>query len=90
MGMYTAGYYPHNYDFLAFAAMMIGRGEEAIGAAETVTTLLPQELFGAAGMDFLQHFLPGTPLEKNGQDSFGILMSWSNNQSLSAGFDHPV
>jgi tetratricopeptide (TPR) repeat protein len=56
MGMYTAGYYPHNYDFLAFAAMMIGRSEEAIGAAETVATLLPQELFGAAGMDFLQHW----------------------------------
>jgi hypothetical protein len=24
-GVYTAGYYPHNYDFLAFAASMIGR-----------------------------------------------------------------
>ncbi len=38
-------------------------------------------------MDFLQHFLPGTPLEKNGQDSFGLLMSWSNDHSLSAGID---
>lgn len=38
-------------------------------------------------MDFLQHFLPGTPLEKNGQDSFGVLMSWSNDLSLSAGID---
>jgi len=38
-------------------------------------------------MDFLQHFLPGTPLEKNGQDSFGVLTSWSNNRSLSAGID---
>ncbi len=38
-------------------------------------------------MDFLQHFLPGTPLEKNGQDSFGLLMSWSNDRSLSAGVD---
>lgn len=56
MGMYTAGYYPHNYDFLAFAAMMIGRSEDAIGAAETVATLLPQELFGSPGMDFLQHW----------------------------------
>jgi tetratricopeptide (TPR) repeat protein len=56
MGMYTAGYYPHNYDFLAFAAMMIGRSEESIGAAETVATLLPQELFGSPGMDFLQHW----------------------------------
>ena len=24
VGMYTAAYYPHNYDFLAFAAMMLG------------------------------------------------------------------
>ena len=38
-------------------------------------------------MDFLQHFLPGTPLEENGQDSFGVLMSWSNDRSLSAGVD---
>lgn len=56
MGMYTAGYYPHNYDFMAFAAMMIGRGDQAITAAETVATLLPAELFGAPGMDFLQHW----------------------------------
>ncbi|MCF6262246.1 MAG: TonB-dependent receptor [Xanthomonadales bacterium] len=38
-------------------------------------------------MDFLQHFLPGTPLESNGQDSFGLLTSWSNERSLSAGID---
>ncbi len=38
-------------------------------------------------MDFLQHFLPGTPLEENGQDSAGLLFSWSNNEYLSAGFD---
>ncbi|NND43833.1 MAG: hypothetical protein HKN58_00820 [Xanthomonadales bacterium] len=56
MGMYTAGYYPHNYDFRAFAAMMIGRSDTAISSAETVSQLLPQELFGAAGMDFLQHW----------------------------------
>ncbi len=56
MGMYTAGYYPHNYDFLAFAAMMIGRSATAIDAAEKVTSLLPAELFGSPGMDFLQHW----------------------------------
>ena len=56
MGMYTAGYYPHNYDFLAFANMMLGRGEDSIKAAETVTSLLPADLFGAPGMDFLQHW----------------------------------
>jgi tetratricopeptide (TPR) repeat protein len=56
MGMYTAGYYPHNYDFMAFAAMMIGRSAESIGAAEKVATLIPAEAFGAPGMDFLQHW----------------------------------
>jgi tetratricopeptide (TPR) repeat protein len=56
LGMYTAGYYPHNYDFLAFALMMIGRGDDAITAADRVSGLLPEEMFGAPGMDFLQHW----------------------------------
>jgi outer membrane receptor protein involved in Fe transport len=38
-------------------------------------------------MDFLQHFLPGTPLEKNGQDSVGLQFSWSNDGPLKAGID---
>lgn len=38
-------------------------------------------------MDFLQHFLPGIPLEENGQNSIGALMSWSNNESWAAGID---
>jgi tetratricopeptide (TPR) repeat protein len=56
MGMYTAGYYPHNYDFLAFASMMIGQSKTSIDAAEKVATLLPREMLGAPGMDFLQHW----------------------------------
>ncbi|MBT8489211.1 MAG: hypothetical protein KJO65_10355, partial [Gemmatimonadetes bacterium] len=36
MGMYTAGYYPHNYDFLAFASMMVGQGDEAVESAQKV------------------------------------------------------
>lgn len=55
VGMYTAGYYPHNYDFLAFAVMMIGRSEASLSAAEKVTSLVPEDFFGAPGMDFLQH-----------------------------------
>ena len=57
MGMYTVGYYPHNYDFLAFAAMMIGQSKTSIDSANKVTSLLPAEMFGSAGMDFLQHWL---------------------------------
>jgi len=56
MGMYTTGYYPHNYDFMAFAAMMIGRSEMSVSAAQKVTSLLPAEMFGAPGMDFLQQW----------------------------------
>jgi tetratricopeptide (TPR) repeat protein len=55
-GMYTIGYYPHNYDFMAFAAMMIGRSAESIDAATRVAALLPPEMLGAPGMDFTQHW----------------------------------
>lgn len=55
-GMYTAGYYPHNYDFLGFASLMIGRGQDAIEAAEQVASLVPDEMLGTPGMDFLQHW----------------------------------
>lgn len=53
---YTAGYYPHNYDFLAFAALMIGRGQQATEAAEKVGELIPDEMMGSPGMDFLQQW----------------------------------
>jgi tetratricopeptide (TPR) repeat protein len=57
MGVYVAGYYPHNYDFLAFAASMIGRSEQAIGAADKMRSLVPREALGAPGMLMLQGFL---------------------------------
>ncbi|WP_372782078.1 TonB-dependent receptor [Litorivivens sp.] len=42
-------------------------------------------------MDFLQHFLPGTPLEENGQKSVGVQTAFFSNQgahtSLHYGFD---
>ena len=54
-GIYTLGYYPHNYDFLAFAAAMAGRRAQALGAAEKMHALMPAEMLGAPGMDFAQH-----------------------------------
>ncbi|MCP9928093.1 hypothetical protein [Cyanobium sp. CH-040] len=54
-GMYLAGYYPHNYDFLAFAASMIGLRDQALAATETMRTLSPKEMLRAPGMTFLQH-----------------------------------
>jgi tetratricopeptide (TPR) repeat protein len=57
VGIYVAGYYPHNYDFLAFAASMIGRQEQAIAAAEKMATLVSPEMLRAPGMLFTQHHL---------------------------------
>jgi tetratricopeptide (TPR) repeat protein len=57
MGIYVAGYYPHNYDFLAFAASMIGREAQAIAAAEKMPSLISPEMLTAPGMAFAQkHF----------------------------------
>jgi tetratricopeptide (TPR) repeat protein len=55
VGVYTVGYYPHNYDFLAFAASMIGRGEQAIEAAEKLVSIVPDEMLRQPGLTFLQH-----------------------------------
>ena len=57
MTMYTAGYYPHNYDFMAFAAAMAGDGDRAVEAAERVASLIPPEMLDAPGMAFLQNLL---------------------------------
>jgi tetratricopeptide (TPR) repeat protein len=56
-GAYTVGYYPHNYDFLAFAASMIGRSKQSIGAAEKMTALVPVDMARQPGMTFAQHHL---------------------------------
>jgi tetratricopeptide (TPR) repeat protein len=57
MGLYTLGYYPHNYDFMAFAAAMAGRRTMAIGAAEKVTELIPEEILGVPGFTMLQNYV---------------------------------
>jgi tetratricopeptide (TPR) repeat protein len=56
MTFYTAGYYPHNYDFLAFAALMLGDQAQATSAAAQVEALIPEEMYGEPGTDFLQHW----------------------------------
>jgi tetratricopeptide (TPR) repeat protein len=54
VGVYVGGYYPHNYDFLAFAASMIGREQQSIEAAEKLQDLAPEKLLRVPGMTFLQ------------------------------------
>ena len=36
-GIYPLAYYPHNYDFLAFAAAMAGHRTEALEAAQSLS-----------------------------------------------------
>ncbi len=55
--VYVAGYYPHNFDFLAFAAAMAGRADQAIDAADRQASAVPSEMLGAPGMTFLQHHI---------------------------------
>jgi len=59
MGTYTLGYYPHNYDFLAFAAMMVARSEQSLAAARKVESLVPADMLGAPGLGFLQQGATG-------------------------------
>lgn len=54
-GVYTLGYYPHNYDFLAFAASMIGRSQQALTSTEKMAALVDDAALGEPGMTFLQH-----------------------------------
>src|SRR5690606_40638397 len=56
-GVYVAGYYPHNYDFLAFAASMIGRSEQALQASRKIAALVPEPMLREPGMTFLQHHM---------------------------------
>jgi tetratricopeptide (TPR) repeat protein len=57
VGTYTVGYAPHNHDFLAFAASMAGRREQAVRAARAIVPLVPEPMLGAPGMEFTQHRL---------------------------------
>jgi tetratricopeptide (TPR) repeat protein len=43
-GIYSIGYYPHNYHFLAFAAAMAGRSRQAVEAARKTAATTPAEV----------------------------------------------
>src|SRR5919197_762341 len=55
VGIYVGGYYPHNYDFMAFAASMVGDSDKALAAAEKLASVTPVEVLREPGMTFLQH-----------------------------------
>jgi tetratricopeptide (TPR) repeat protein len=53
-GVYTAGYYPHNYHFLAFAAAMAGQSSLSIESAKRVTeNVTPEVAFLAPDLEGL-------------------------------------
>jgi len=51
----------------------------------TVVELTPY--LRSSDMTFLQHFLPGQPLETNAQDSAGLQLSWQADHHWSSGID---
>ncbi|WP_425469294.1 TonB-dependent receptor [Pseudoalteromonas neustonica] len=58
-------------------------------SSNNIVTITPY--FRNQSMDFLKHFLPGTPLEKNAQTGFGIQSLWQHNYNndirIHLGFD---
>ena len=62
-----------------------------VGTESALGMLLVTPYFRYTDMDFLQHFLPGKPLEENGQRSLGVQISMlldpSDRLALTAGLD---
>ena len=56
-GLYPMAYYPHNYDFLAFAAAMAGRGSEALAAARAGAAAVDQEMMSVPELGGLHNYL---------------------------------
>ena len=55
-GIYVAGYYPHNYHFLSFAATMSGQRAVALGAAQQLSGKVSPEI--ARDVLFMQSMIP--------------------------------
>ncbi len=56
-GMYPDTYYPHNYDFLAFAAAMAGHRTEALAAARGGAAPVDRDLMEDPGLGGLQNYV---------------------------------
>ncbi|MEZ4417709.1 MAG: hypothetical protein R3E10_18275 [Gemmatimonadota bacterium] len=55
-GIYPMAYYPHNYDFLAFAAAMAGRRGEALEAARAAVAAVDREMATVPELGGLQNY----------------------------------
>ncbi len=60
-GVYPLAYYPHNYDFLTFAAMMAGMRDASLEAARSTAAATDREMMREPGLGALQHYVT-TPL----------------------------
>jgi len=56
-GLYPLAYYPHNYDFLAFAADMAGRRAEALDAARSGAEAVDMDMTTVPELGGLQNYL---------------------------------
>jgi tetratricopeptide (TPR) repeat protein len=59
-GVYPAAYYPHNLHFLAFAATLAGRSNEAIAAARALSAKTPLDV--ARQVPMVEAMVPYLPL----------------------------
>jgi tetratricopeptide (TPR) repeat protein len=55
-GVYPLGYYPHNYHFLHFAAMMAGDAQLALSSAKHLAAKTDAKLMRLPGMGAMQHY----------------------------------
>lgn len=55
-GLYPMAYYPHNYDFLAFAAAMAGRRDQAVEAARKGAAAVDTEMMAVPELGGLQNY----------------------------------
>jgi tetratricopeptide (TPR) repeat protein len=66
-GVYPAGYYPHNFHFLAFAATLAGRSADAVEAARATARHTPIEAARQSPESQLQLAYPHLTLAKFGR-----------------------
>mgnify|MGYP006273855465 FL=1 len=59
-------------------AQAVRLSSELVRALDADSALVVTPYLRWSDMDFLQHFLPGQPLEQNGQTSGGVIARWRN------------
>ncbi|MEZ4423737.1 MAG: hypothetical protein R3E98_10020 [Gemmatimonadota bacterium] len=90
-GLYPLAYYPHNYDFLAFAAAMAGRRGEALDAARAAADIVDAEMAVVPELGGLQNYrvLPLRMLTRFGRwEEVLAEPDMPSDQRFAVGFQH--